>query len=75
MSDTAPMQAVDIRAASSDWLMSCPVHGAINMAIQFGGDLGRSYCQDCFEEAVAGMAAKVTVTAKPGAPVPSMGEG
>lgn len=68
------MQAVDIRASSSDWLMTCPVHGVINMAIQFGGDLSRTYCQDCFEEAVAGLAAKVTVNAKPGAPQPDTGD-
>lgn len=72
--DAIPMQAVDVRASSSDWVMICPVHGTVKMAVQFNGDWGRTYCQDCFEDALAGLAAKVVVTAKPGAPDPESSE-
>lgn len=66
------MCAIDVRAFSSDWTMACPVHGPIVMAIQFGGDWERTYCQTCFEAHVASVAHKVSVTANPGAPEPEV---
>lgn len=71
--DATPLQIIDVRAFSSDWVMVCPVHGPVTMALQFGGDWARTYCQDCYEDAVAQLAAKVVVTAKPGAPDPESG--
>lgn len=59
--DAIPMQAIDLRGFSSDWTMTCPVHGAVTMAVQFGGDWGRTFCQDCFEATVAGGCMPVTV--------------
>jgi hypothetical protein len=68
------MQAIDLRDSSSDWRMSCPVHGEILMALQFGGDWSRTFCQDCFEASVANVAKLVTVSASPGAPSPEVAD-
>lgn len=48
--DTIPPALVDVRQASSEWLVSCPVHGPIRMGIQFNGLWARTYCADCFED-------------------------
>lgn len=57
---------------SSDWSLTCTIHGDISTVLVFGGDLkNRSYCQECFEDMVAQTLQKPTFKAN-GAPNPAV---
>lgn len=68
MTDTVPMQGVDVRGTSSDWLMTCPTHGTIRMGIQFNGEWARTYCGECFEEWIPSICELVTIDPNGGPP-------
>lgn len=72
LTDTVPVLGVDLRNTSSDWLMTCPTHGAIRMGVQFNGEWARTFCQDCFEESVAASCGRVTVDPNGGPPPSSL---
>jgi hypothetical protein len=71
MADTVPAQFLDLASISSDWRLTCSVHGNVQMVIVFNNDiLNRCYCQACWETDVVRSSKKVTFTAN-GGPQPS----
>lgn len=63
----APVQFLDLKAMSSDWRLSCPVHGDVSGAIVFSGDLvNHAYCQLCLETVLATSVSKLTFAANGG---------
>lgn len=71
MSDTVPARFMDLREISSDWRLTCPTHGNVQMIVVFNDDIkNRSYCQACFEVEVAKLSRKVTFNAN-GGPEPA----
>jgi hypothetical protein len=70
MAVAPPVQFLDLRALSSDWTETCPVHGNVNGIIVFNNDLvDGAYCQQCLEVLMASSVSKLTFNAN-GGPLP-----
>lgn len=71
MADAVPARFMDLREISSDWRLTCSVHGSVTMIIVFNDDIkNRSFCQACFETDVVRSSKKVTFNAN-GGPEPA----
>lgn len=73
--DTIPARFMDLRERSSDWRLTCPVHGNVTMVLVFNDDIkNRSFCQACFELDIVRSSRKTTFNANGGPepdPVPA----
>lgn len=69
--DNAPARFMDLREMSSDWRLTCALHGNVTMIVVFNGDIkDRAYCQACFEIDLLRGARKTTFNAN-GGPEPA----
>lgn len=68
ITDKMPCEFFDLRTYSSDYTLTCPVHGQVYMTLQFNGQWNRTYCQDCFEDEVAKQSKKTVLNTNGGPP-------
>lgn len=68
--DNMAPQYLDLRHYSSDWRMTCPIHGNVYIVKQYNGDWARTYCADCVEAEDAKTSRKVALDPNGGPPFP-----